>query len=50
MTKIRAYIITTCQKVQPLMFGMRWKIVQMKRKPANWTMTAEKSSTTKSAS
>ena len=34
--KIRAYMVTTCQKVQPLTSGMRWKIVQMKRKPAIW--------------
>jgi len=47
---MRAYIITTCQNVQPLMFGICWKIVQMKRKPVNWTSAAEKSRTTKSAS
>ena len=50
VTKIRAYIITTCQNVQPFTLGMRWKIAQMTAKPASWTMTAEAISTTKSAS
>ena len=46
---MRAYIVTTSQNVQPLTSGMRWKIVQMKTKPATWVRMAAKMSTTKSA-